>query len=109
VPFDPSPELTWTDHLPLRHFLPPGVRFLVDAVSPFVPGSGIEMEYRAAMEKGRLTVSGASKRKDASGEPLVRTRAVLAEGAGIESVEMTVRGRKRVVRRVDAVSERSEP
>ncbi|MFT3767456.1 MAG: M23 family metallopeptidase [Minicystis sp.] len=100
VPFEASETLSWTDHLPARHFRPWLGRVLWDLLSPFLPRDGIEMELCMRREGATLVVEGASKRRDRRGEPLVRTRAELTRGVGPVRVTVTVRGRTRTAERV---------
>jgi murein DD-endopeptidase MepM/ murein hydrolase activator NlpD len=99
VPFEASASLTWTDHLPARHFRPWPARVLWDLLSPFLPRDGIEMELSLRREGAALVVEGASTRRDRRGAPVVRTRAELRRGVGPVRVEVTVRGKTRSVER----------
>jgi murein DD-endopeptidase MepM/ murein hydrolase activator NlpD len=103
VPFEATDELVWRDVLPLRHFLPWWVRGLVDLVSPFVQISRVEVEYRARREGACLRVEGRSLRR-CRDAPLVSTTAVLADGGGIEQLEIAIRGRIHRAERIDSTA-----
>jgi urea transporter/murein DD-endopeptidase MepM/ murein hydrolase activator NlpD len=100
LPLEVDPELTWTDHLPRRHFLPAWSRMLLDPISPFLSRAGIEMRYRAERDGDGVVITGASSRVCRNGEPIVRTRARLDRVHGIEAVSVAVRGRERSIRRI---------
>ena len=93
LPFEAA--LIWTDHLPLRRFLPPAARWLLDPAQPFLPWDGLAVRYSARWEAGGLIVEGRSQREDRAGTPWVTTRAELAPGIGVRAVEVTVRGKRR--------------
>ena len=69
----------------------------MDLVSPFLRRSGVEMRYGIAREGRKVIVRGESVRWRRGEEPVVRTEAVLEEGAGLARAELRVRGRCRVV------------
>jgi len=100
VPFEVSGDLTWHDALPPGHVLPWWSRLPLDLVSPFWEASGVHMTYHAEREAGVLVVTGRSRETWRGEEPLVRTRAMLGDGVGVERLEVTVRGRARVAERV---------
>ncbi|APR81759.1 secreted peptidase [Minicystis rosea] len=100
VPFEASEALSWTDHLPARHFRPWLTRALWDVLSPFLPRDGIEMDLRMRREGATLVVEGASRRCDRRGAPVVRTRAELLRGVGPVRVSVTVRGKTRSAERI---------
>ena len=100
VPFEASEALSWSDHLPARHFRPWLGRVLWDVLSPFLPRDGIEMDLRMRREGATLVVEGASRRRDRRGEPVVRTRAELVRGVGPVRVDVTVRGKTRSAERI---------
>ena len=93
LPFEAG--ATWTDHLPLRRFLHPLARWLLDPVQPFLPWDGLEVRYTARWEAGALVVEGRSQRADGDGVPWVSTRAELAPGLGPRVIEVCVRGQTR--------------
>jgi hypothetical protein len=97
VPFDGAPA-RFRDHLPARWTRWPLLKPLRDLVSPFAPGAGLEMAYRARREGGRLVVTGESIER----VPSVRTKAVLSPSHGLESVEVHAGGRHLVAERVDS-------
>lgn len=105
VPFEEGSSLAFSDHLPARQFRPWLGRVLLDLVSPFVPRDGIEMRLTLRRDGAALVVEGASRRKDRRGEPLVRTKAVLARGVGPLRVEVTVRGKTTIAERVEPSGE----
>jgi murein DD-endopeptidase MepM/ murein hydrolase activator NlpD len=82
VPLEANEALTWTDHLPARHFRPWLGRVLFDLLSPFLSRDGFEMELRLRRRGASLVIEGASKRRDRRGTPVVRTRAELSRGVG---------------------------
>lgn len=104
VPFEGGASLSWTDHLPARPFRPFGERVLFDALSPFLPRDGIEVDLRVRREGARLVVEGASRRRDRRGEPVLRTRVELLRGVGPVKVEVTARGKTRGAERVSAAA-----
>ncbi|MBJ71535.1 MAG: hypothetical protein CMN31_09365 [Sandaracinus sp.] len=97
VPFEVRRELSWVDYLPYRDFVPWALRPFIDLVSPFLRRSGVEMRYGIAREGRKVIVRGESVRWRRGEEPVVRTEAVLEEGAGLARAELRVRGRCRVV------------
>jgi hypothetical protein len=78
---------------------------LFDLVSPFLSGPGVEMTYRSAQRGRALIVEGASVPRGRDGRPLLSTRATLAQGRGLVSLELR-QGRRQVrVVRVDESDE----
>lgn len=101
VPFEGSPAATWRDVLPPTWAGGRLRRMLFDLVSPFVQGGGVEMEYRTAREGRRLVILGASTRHDRRGEPLLRTRAVLAADGAPVALEVQTGRRRDAADRAD--------
>ena len=97
VPLDPAPSLLWSDHLVARHFFPLPVRVLRDFIAPFLGLGGMRMRYRMERSRGLCTVTGESEVTDARGRPLMRTVAIAREGIGVDSMEVTLRGKTRSV------------
>lgn len=108
VPFDQSRNLSWTDHLPSRGFLPWFVRPLADFISPFQRSTGIEMRYRVVHRDGEAVVRGESpKRRD--GRSAIRSEARLSH-RGLEEISVEVRGRShRAVRIWESCEEDKKP
>ena len=101
VPFELNADLSWSDVLPRRRFLPMWARPLLDVVAPFSGELGLEMSYRAlGASGGGLVVEGQSVARFGDG-PLLRTRAEFERGAGLSGVEVTLRGKTRALRRVE--------
>jgi murein DD-endopeptidase MepM/ murein hydrolase activator NlpD/urea transporter len=99
VPFEGSLSVRWRDVLPPTWAGGRLRRMLFDLVSPFVPGGGVEMDYHTTREGRHLVIEGASVRRDRRGEPLLRTRAVLAPDGGPLTLEVTAAGRTEVAQR----------
>jgi urea transporter/murein DD-endopeptidase MepM/ murein hydrolase activator NlpD len=90
VPFDQAPALAWREQLSQRLLLPRWLRPLADLVAMVAPGLGaVDLAFAARREAGRLVIDGAG--------PGLRTRAVVALGAGAHRVEVERRGVATVV------------
>jgi murein DD-endopeptidase MepM/ murein hydrolase activator NlpD/urea transporter len=97
VPFDVDDGLVWTDRLPLREFLPFGLRSLFDVASPFgVPGA-LEMSYSSHRRGGVLVIEGRSRALLRSGAPLVASTAQLTPQAGLVRAQLRVRTHETVI------------
>ncbi|MGM0558022.1 MAG: urea transporter [Myxococcota bacterium] len=101
VPFELNEDLVWEDHLPLRYAIPRWSGWVLDFLAPFLPGAGLQMEYRARREGQSIIVEGSSRR-EYDGEPIMATRATFDSRGGLEQIDVTVRGRTRSVRRVES-------
>ena len=100
-PFETGREMTWSDHLVSRHFYSWIQRVVRDLASPFLGLGGVQMKYSVARDGMRYDVSGRSVQKDRSGQPFLTTKAVLINGKGLTQLETVVKGRRRVVERVE--------
>jgi murein DD-endopeptidase MepM/ murein hydrolase activator NlpD len=100
VLFEAAPDVAFVDQLPARPFRPWVGRALLDLVSPFLARDGIETRLRMRRDGAMLVIEGESRRKNRRGEPLLRTRAVLARSLGPVRVEVTVRGKTTMAERV---------
>jgi urea transporter/murein DD-endopeptidase MepM/ murein hydrolase activator NlpD len=81
VPFDQAPALEWRDQLSQRLLLPRWLRPIADLLALVAPGLGaLTIAYVARREAGQLVVSGSA--------PGLRTRAVIALGAGAHRLEV---------------------
>jgi hypothetical protein len=96
VPLDASEALRWTDLLPARMFRGGALGWLwgsvMDLVSPFLAHDSLEVEYRARRSAAALLITGESRRRDRSGQPLLMTQAELHRGIGPVRACVTVRG-----------------
>lgn len=100
VPADHRDEVVWTDHLPLRGYLPAPVRWLLDPISPFLGPRGLTMRYRRTREGNLVVVQGRSDTTDRRGVPRVQTRATLGP-EGVRQLSVSVGGTLRVAVRED--------
>ncbi len=98
VPLERLDGLTWTDHLPLRRFLPPAPGALLDPLWALLGPPGLEVRYRLRLDGAQVVVEGASARLGRDGGPWLATRAELAAD-GPERITLTVRGRTLVATR----------
>jgi hypothetical protein len=85
--------LEWIEDLPPRFHRGRVGNLLADAVSPFVPLSGLRVRYRLRRDGARIVIGGESQRRGPGGGPVVRTGAVLVCGEGAASVAVDVGGR----------------
>jgi murein DD-endopeptidase MepM/ murein hydrolase activator NlpD/urea transporter len=99
VPLDAGAALRWRDYLPARQFRSQLGRVLSDVVSPFLHRDGIEMEYTMKPEGPSLVVTGASRARDASGQPMLATRIELSRGNGPLRASLTLHGRTQSLER----------
>lgn len=104
VPFDQSRNLSWTDHLPSRGFLPWFIRPLADFVSPFQRSTGIEMRYRVIHRDGEVFVRGESSNERHDEASAIRSEARIST-RGLEEISVEVRGRSHRAVRVWESSE----
>ncbi|MDD5308445.1 MAG: urea transporter [Deltaproteobacteria bacterium] len=101
IPLEISARLSWTDHLPRRRFLPRAARALLDLAAPFTHGGDVEMTYRGAREGRDLVVRGESTRRLPGGTPWLATEARFRHGQGLVRVEVSLRGRRHAVERIE--------
>jgi len=100
VPLEASDRLTWSDVVPatptLSWLRTPGARLraLMSA------HGGVEIDYRLVERTGALEIRGTSRLRHGD-QPLVRTRAVLRRGRGLQSVELRCAGRTHRLLRYD--------
>lgn len=95
VPLDDDlAELEWVDHLAPRQHMPLGLRWLWDAVAPFVPWQGLEVAYRVDRDGTDRLVVGSSR--DGRVDTLARVRS----GVGLVQLERTVAERRSVATRI---------
>jgi urea transporter len=99
VPFELTPRILWTDHLPRRRFIPWAARPLLDLVSPFYSGEGPTMRYRARRVGSQLEIVG---RSDSRSGPEITTLASFSSRRGLERIEITVGRRTTVALREEA-------
>lgn len=83
VPFDDTPDLEWSDHLPFSLVFGRIISTLYEFVAPFVDRGGVEMVYKMHQDNGDVIVEGRSLR--GGDKPWVKTRAVL-NSAGLKEV-----------------------
>jgi hypothetical protein len=93
VPYDREPNLEFRSLIPER-WLGGWLRGLYwDFTAVFARTPGIEIFSRIEIDGDRLTVRGASRKRDASGAPLLQTRAVLTRNVGPTLIEVIIDGR----------------
>lgn len=101
VPLESNARLQWNDVLPVEPLLPWRFRLGV-LVRRAGFRDGVEMRYGAHRTDGTLIIEGASAVASPDGEPLVRTRALLRQGHGLVSVQVTVAAGTRNASRIAA-------
>lgn len=99
LPFEGADSLQWTDYLPTRRLLPKIVAPIFDLFSPFLPGLGLEVVYRAEREGNGLIVRGESLARGRDGRPRLTTLARLQKGRGIDHIRIRLGKREQVISR----------
>lgn len=90
---DGAAPLRFRDHLPARPLRALPLRLLADLAAPFLGRDGVAVDYELSRQGRLLVVEGRS----AGGE--IETLAELLPGEGPQRIEVTIRGRRRVLRR----------
>jgi urea transporter len=94
LPLDTLGEIAWNDLLPLRPFVSWWLRPLYDMALPFLDKTALTMNYRAVGSGKIVNVEGSSKRLMRNGQPLVETRALLSDLAGLVHFEVRIAKQK---------------
>lgn len=94
--------LRWHDQIPATA-LPLAVAGVWARINPFASSAGLTMDYQASQEGEVRVVTGTSRRRDAAGEPLVRTEARLGRDGAVLRLRVVAAGRTRCVEQVPAL------
>lgn len=108
VPLEESSQLRWRDLLPARMFRGRLHGALLDLAAPFLPRDSIEIEYHAERRGAVLVVSGASKRCDRRGRPILTTHAELLRGAFVRRLTVQTRDKQLTLEQIETTTT-SEP
>jgi len=108
VPLEAGERLTWSDVVPasplLSWFHAPGARLRAGLTAH----GGCELDYRVLTRGDALEIRGVSRAVNGD-QPLLRTRAVLRRGVGLQSIEVSCCGRTRRLLRYTSHATPQEP
>ncbi|MBP1700183.1 MAG: secreted peptidase, partial [Deltaproteobacteria bacterium] len=94
APYESTEDLTYTDTLLARHFLPWRKRFFSDFTAPFFNSKGMTLYYCCRREGRDFTISGRSVDKTQGEGPRLETKATFREGQGWVGGYIIHEGRK---------------